>query len=68
MSASRLEAEKDNVVVPTTLEEYCIKHKNKPDIDNDFADYYVDEDYDDDYDVDDEDFCDEENDDSGNSE
>lgn len=56
-------------MVPTTLEEYCIKHKNKPDNDNDFGDYYVDEDYnDDDYEVDDEDFCDEENDDSGNSE
>lgn len=26
MSASKLEAEKDNVVVPTTREEYCIKH------------------------------------------
>ena len=27
VQASRLEAEKDNVVVPTTMEEYCMKAK-----------------------------------------
>ena len=75
VAASKLEAEKDDVIVPTTLEEYCIKHKHKPDLDMDLADYYVDEDYDDDddddnYDVDDEEYCDEEkdDDDSGNGE
>ncbi|XP_075590195.1 ubiquitin-conjugating enzyme E2 R2 [Dermatophagoides farinae] len=77
VAASKLEAEKDDVIVPTTLEEYCIKHKHRPDLDMDIADYYVDEDYDDDddddYDVDDdndEEYCDEEkdDDDSGNGE
>lgn len=48
-----MEAEKDNVVVPTTLEEYCIKHKNKPaggHEEQDMADFY-DDDYCDDLDV-----------------
>jgi len=30
VEASRAEAEKDGVVVPTTLEEYCIKTKARP--------------------------------------
>ena len=51
MSSSRLEAEKDKVVVPMTIEEYCIKHNNnKNDDAQDFADFY-----DDDYDYDDDD-------------
>ena len=60
VAASKLEAEKDNVVVPTTREEYCIKHKHKPtdnveldqafDIDDD---YYYDDADDDQYSDDD---------------
>lgn len=50
MSLSRLEAERDGVVVPLTQEDYCIKTKVKKDVENvDMADFY-----DDDYDVDDE--------------
>lgn len=71
MAASRLEAEKDNVVVPTTLEEYCIKHKSKPaETEADMTDFY-DDDYADDMDDDDEDDEEEYNDDnedSGNGE
>ncbi|XP_053204998.1 ubiquitin-conjugating enzyme E2 R2-like isoform X1 [Panonychus citri] len=65
------EAEKDNVVVPTTIEEYCIKHKSKPpEMEADLADFYDDDygDMDDDDDdleeTDEEDFND--NEDSGN--
>ena len=49
VSASRSEAEKDNVVVPLTLEDYCIKTK-APVTEStlDMADFY-----DDDYDLDD---------------
>ncbi|KPM05159.1 ubiquitin-conjugating enzyme E2 R2-like protein [Sarcoptes scabiei] len=70
VAASKIEAEKDNVVVPTTLEEYCIRHRNPSDLDGDTADYYDDEDYDDgDDDVDDDQISDQENDDdSGNGE
>lgn len=69
VAASKLEAEKDKVTVPTTLEEYCIKHKDQTEAKTDLADYYFDEDYDDDYDVDDEEYCDEDDDDdSGNGE
>uniref|UniRef100_A0A183CZ68 UBIQUITIN_CONJUGAT_2 domain-containing protein n=1 Tax=Gongylonema pulchrum TaxID=637853 RepID=A0A183CZ68_9BILA len=47
VEASRLEAEKDGVVVPETLEEYCIKVAPKPcddstdafDLDEDYYDY-----------------------------
>lgn len=47
MEASRLDAEKDGVVVPETLEEYCIKTAPKPnddctdafDLDEDYYDY-----------------------------
>ena len=28
--AAKVEAEKEGIVVPTTLEEYCIKSKTKP--------------------------------------
>ncbi|GLH08645.1 Ubiquitin-conjugating enzyme E2 C [Gryllus bimaculatus] len=51
VSAARLEAEKDGVVVPLTLEDYCIKTKVKPPEHNvDMTDFY-----DDDYDLDDDD-------------
>lgn len=69
VTASRLEAEKDNVVVPTTLEEYCIKHRSKPnEMETDMTDFY-DDDYGDDMDDDeeDEDYK-EDNEDSGNGE
>lgn len=75
MAASKLEAEKDNVVVPTTLEEYCIKHKHKPANESDepdMADFYDDDycdDLDDCYGVDGYDDDEEEHDDdSGNGE
>lgn len=66
VAASRAEAEKDNVTVPTTLEEYCIQHKSKSHDVEDLNDFYDDdlgydmdndddEDYDDDEDEDDED-------------
>jgi ubiquitin-conjugating enzyme E2 R len=71
VASSRIEAEKDKVVVPTTIEEYCLKPKKKPsepeaDILTDF--------YDDDYADDVEDYDDEadefndDNEDSGNGE
>ena len=51
VSASHAEADKDQVVVPLTMEEYCIKAKSRPAAsDNiDMTDFY-----DDDYDIDDE--------------
>ena len=69
MTASRLEAEKDQVVVPTTLEEYCIKHRTKPtEMETDMTDFY-DDDYGDDIEDDDEDDeFNEDNEDSGNGE
>jgi len=71
VTASRLEAEKEGVHVPTTIEEYCIKHK-KPTpadtFDSDMADFY-DDDFGDDMedDEEDEDYQDD-NEDSGNGE
>lgn len=48
MVTSQQEAEKDKVHVPTTIEEYCIKHNHsKSDEIQDFTDFY--DDYDDDY-------------------
>lgn len=73
VSASRLEAEKDNVVVPLTLEDYCIKTKAKPtehSIDM-MADFYDDEyvdDLDEDDDEDEDDEYNDDNEDSGNGE
>merc|ERR1712080_447336 len=50
VAASHTEADKDQVVVPLTMEEYCIKAKSRPVAsDNiDMTDFY-----DDDYDIDD---------------
>jgi len=69
--ASISEAEKDNVVVPLTMEEYCIKAKAKPSVQEniDMTDFY-DDDYDldddyDDYDEDEEDEGGDDTDDSG---
>lgn len=46
VDSSRIEAEKDGVVVPETLEEYCVKTIAKPndeievfDLDEDYYDY-----------------------------
>uniref|UniRef100_A0A1B6HB66 UBC core domain-containing protein n=1 Tax=Homalodisca liturata TaxID=320908 RepID=A0A1B6HB66_9HEMI len=51
VSGGRAEAEKDGVVIPTTLEEYCIKTKVRaPEAPVDMTDFYVD-----DYDLDDDD-------------
>merc|ERR1712115_121876 len=69
VSGSVAEAAKDQVVVPLTMEEYCIKPKKRPSTsDNiDMTDFY-----DDDYDLDEDDYDDEEDceaedtDDSGN--
>lgn len=69
--ATRSEAEKDNVTVPTTLEEYCIKHKAaaKPkERESDMTDFY-DDDYGDDLeDEDEEEEIHDDNEDSGNGE
>lgn len=71
--ASRAEAEKDNVVVPTTIEEYCIKVKPRAptEAETDMTDFY-DDDYGDDMDDDEDEEEDEEynedNEDSGNGE
>uniref|UniRef100_A0A2L2YIS9 Ubiquitin-conjugating enzyme E2 R2 n=1 Tax=Parasteatoda tepidariorum TaxID=114398 RepID=A0A2L2YIS9_PARTP len=70
--ATRSEAEKDNVTVPTTREEYCIKYSAKPkEQEADMTDFY-DDDYGDDMDDDedeeeeDDDNLPEDNEDSGN--
>lgn len=69
MAASKVEAEKDGVVVPMTLEDYCIKTQVKPpESAVDMTDFY-----DDDYDLDEEDETSEcgdyeDGDDSGNGE
>jgi len=57
VSASFAEAAKDQVVVPLTMEEYCIKAKSRPAVSEniDMTDFYDDDyDIDDDYDDDDE--------------
>lgn len=71
VAASRLEAEKDNVVVPTTIEEYCLKPKKKPSVpEADILTDFYDDDYADDMDDDDEDADEynDDNEDSGNGE
>lgn len=51
VSGGRLEAEKDGVVIPMTLEDYCIKTKVRvPEASLDMTDFYVD-----DYDLEDDD-------------
>ena len=64
MLATKSDAEKDNVVVPLTREEYCIKHKKSEPEDVDMSDFYYDDDYCDDVDEYDE-YADDD-DDSGN--
>lgn len=66
--ATRSEAEKDNVTVPTTLEEYCIQHRAKPkEKEPDMTDFY-DDDYGDDMEDEDDDEIHDDNEDSGNGE
>jgi len=67
VSQSRLDAERDNVVVPLTQEDYCIKTRLAARDDVDYGDFYDYED-DDDYMSDDNDVYDEEGEDSGNGE
>lgn len=69
VAASRTEAEKDNVVVPTTIEEYCIKHRSKPVVEDvDILTDFYDDDYDDGDDYDCPDDYNDDNEDSGNGE
>ena len=71
VSASRLEAEKDNVKVPTTIEEYCLKPKQRnPELEADILTDFYDDDYHvgDDEDDEEGDGYDEDNEDSGNGE
>ncbi|CAH1797452.1 unnamed protein product [Owenia fusiformis] len=68
VSATKIEAEKDNVKVPITLEEYCISSSvpRQSESSMDFADFYAD-DYMDDED-DDDCYYEDDDDDSGNGE
>lgn len=70
MAASKLEAEKDNVKVPTTIEEYCLKPKQRsPEAESDTLNDFYDDDYNADEDDEDEDaYENEDNEDSGNGE
>jgi len=72
VSASVTEAAKDQVVVPLTMEEYCIKAKSKPSTVNDNIDMtdFYDDDYDDyeDDDEEEEEEAGDDTDDSGNGE
>lgn len=71
VAASRTEAERDNVTVPTTLEEYCIQHKSRANNEiDDLNDFYADDlgyDNDDDFDDEDDDYDDDDEDDDNNN-
>ena len=68
MSATKADAERDGIKVPTTLAEYCVTAAPKPSESSvDMADFY-DDDYLDDEDDDDDDAVYEDDDDSGNGE
>lgn len=62
---TKKDAERDGVTVPTTLQEYCVSVKPKP---QDDIDFYDDDDYvgEDDDDDDDDEFYADDDDDSGN--
>jgi len=71
VSSTKAEADKDKVIVPTTLAEYCITAKPKASDSNmDMTDFYDDDYMDDDDDEDDDEDCcyDDDDDDSGNGE
>lgn len=70
VAQSRADAEKEGIRIPSSIEEYCIKHKpigsQSSDTNTDLIDdWYDDDDYDDDDDDDVE--CFDDNDDSGNA-
>lgn len=67
VARSKVEAEKENITVPTTVEEYCIKSRPSHSEPEDLTDFY-DDDYADDVDDDDDDDCMEYSGDSGNEE
>lgn len=68
VSRSKLEAEKENIKVPTTVDEYCVKSRPSRSETEDVTDFY-DDDYADDLDDDDEEEdCMEYSEDSGNEE
>ena len=69
MLRSKLDAEKDGVKVPTTVQDYCVKSKPVKSDSDDFTDFY-DDDYADDMDDDEDDDDDamEYSEDSGNEE
>ena len=54
VSRSKLEAEKENIKVPTTVDEYCVKSRPSRSETEDLTDFY-DDDYADDLDDDDDD-------------
>ena len=64
---SKMEAERDGIKVPITVQEYCVKSKPIKSDSDDLADFY-DDDYADDVDDDDDDECMEYSEDSGNEE
>lgn len=68
VSRSKIEAEKENIKVPTTVDEYCVKSRPSRSETEDVTDFY-DDDYADDLDDDDEEEdCMEYSEDSGNEE
>ena len=68
VSRSKIEAEKENIKVPTTVDEYCVKSKPSRSETEDVTDFY-DDDYADDLDDDDDDDdCMDYSEDSGNEE
>ena len=67
VSSTKIDAEKDGIKVPTTLQEYCIQSKPKStESCVDMGDYFYD--YGDDMDDDDDDVYEDDEDDSGNGE
>lgn len=69
VQGTKVEADKDGVTVPTTIEQYCVDAKPKP-LENSHLDMdFYDDDYMDDDDEDEEHFCyHDDGDDSGNGE
>jgi len=68
VSRTKLEAEKENIKVPTTVEDYCVKSRPSRSEPEDFTDFYDDDYADDVDDDDDDDDCMDYSEDSGNEE
>ena len=68
VSRTKLEAEKENIKVPTTVEDYCVKSRPSRSEPEDFTDFYDDDYADDVDDDDDDDDCFDYSEDSGNEE